>query len=702
MSTSGDRVFEDTAESIAFDTDLSERPGAAPPFATVLDQRLSRRHFLAAAATTLSGAALSSVPHDTLAARTVTKQSYTDSLTFTPIMGSTEDAVIVPKNYRYDVLLKWGESLFADHPDLNVAELHNGELLKPGAGQRQAHQFGYNCDAIEFFPLEDPDKALLCVNHEYCIETLMFPGWSTAKDKAAYVRANPETVAVGKASHGVSVVELHRINGRWVAQKSSAYNRRITADTPIMFSGPAAGHPLLKTARDPHGTVVHGTIANCAGGATPWGTYLTTEENMEQYFGNFRRFKDRVTKNADDGDLQHLMRRHNRIFLPRDASLHYWELIDDRFDVDRHPTEAFRFGWVVEIDPTDPQSTPRKRTALGRFKHECATTIPSQDGRCVVYSGDDAGLEYAYKFVTKNKIDPSNRAANMNLLDEGTLYVARFDADGTGKWLAVDYNTSPALQAEFTSQAEVLIDTRRAGDILGATPMDRPEDFEANPVTKKVYLACTNNAGRTANNVNAANPRGPFNRWGHIIEITEEGDDNAALTFTWTIFIMCGDPAAGNGRLLTAQENLRTLPLNPNDSYYAGFADAAALSPIGAPDNLAFDNLGNLWIITDGRQPRGANNGAFVAPTMGPTRGYLRQFLSGPREAEICGGEFTPDNETWFLSIQHPGEAGTVENPTSYWPEGKKDPKQPGSPRKQPRPSVIAVVKDRGDKRIGS
>ncbi|MCB1634138.1 MAG: PhoX family phosphatase [Xanthomonadales bacterium] len=731
----GERLQQLAAEAAAndrrtdLDVDLEQRSAHAEPFFSVLSRRLQRRDFLGkgaagAAALGLGGTAMArwvDNPDDKAAFR---PGGALDSLTFKPIAGSREDQITLPPGYTHDVVIRWGDSLVPFVDDLDTSRVKDGALTEAGAAARAAQQFGYNCDAIEYFPLPGPgslgrENALVCVNHEYTNENIMFPSFGVAQahpgedgsfSLARFHTDLPEAVGVMKASHGISVVELVRYEGRWYYVKESFYNRRITGDSEFNLSGPAAGHPLLRTAADPTGTRVLGTLNNCAGGETPWGTYLSAEENVDQYFGNFNAYRD--SGSADPAVLA----AHARLPLPGGESERGWEYGDERFDVARHPTEALRFGWVVEVDPYDPTATPVKRTALGRFKHECATSITASSGHCVVYSGDDARMEYTYKFVSARQVSPV-REENRNLLDEGTLYVARFNDDGSGQWLPLDWASQPALQAEFADQAEVLIHARRAADLLGATPMDRPEDVEANPVTKKVYIACTNNTNRTLEpgsrnfqgrtlptEPGTANPRGP-NRWGHVVEITEAGNDNAALSFSWEIFMLCGDPQAADAAFLTDLAEVAG-PLPQNTTYYAGFDKPQELAPIGSPDNLAFDHVGNLWIITDGSQPRGDHDGCFAVPTYGPTRGKLRQFMACPRSAEVCGCEFSQDYESLFFSIQHPGDGGDlISGPSSYWPDGKLDSFDPSVVQSDfivPRPSLIAVTKTNGPRRIGS
>jgi uncharacterized protein len=666
----------------------------APSFAQLLSQRVTRRRVLAAGAT-LAPLALASGA--LLQACTTARPA--GALSFKPIQGSQADAVLLPPGYKYDVIARWGESLWSSVPDLDAARLAEGVLLEAGAAERQQRQFGQNCDAIHFFPLDAGGKrGILCVNNEFTRDELMFPRHSgivgaLRGEGRDYARKHPQAVAVAKAAHGVTAVEIARVGGRWQMVKDSRFNRRITAETPMDIGGPARGAALLRTHADPGAVRVLGTFANCAGGETPWGTYLAAEENIQDYFGNFEQLKAR-----NDVD-PHIVESHRRWRMWRRHSLYAWEAVDARFDLLRTPTEPFRFGWIVEIDPRDPTRAPVKRTALGRFAHEGASPFIAHDGRVAVYMGDDDKFEYIYKFVSAGRFDAKNPATNRDLLDRGTLYVARLDASGRGEWLPLVFDPKGPLNAAvgFRDQAEVLIKARAAASVLGATPMDRTEDIEANPVSGRIYVACTRNEQRTAAagrrmyagrevecGPDRANPRGS-NPFGHIIEIREAGDDHAAREFSWEVFLLGGDPAGG--RLVTDLTRVRQ-----DSAYYAGYANADELSPIGSPDNIGFDRAGNLWIVTDGPQPRGANDGCWACPTEGPQRGRLQQFMSGPVGAEICGCQFTPDCETLFLSVQHPGEGGSVGEPRSHWPDG------PGT---QPRASVIAVTKEGGG-RVGS
>jgi len=581
-----------------------------------------------------------------------------------PLGTYSGDGVRVAPGYTYDVVLRWGDPLFADTPALDArAVAETGLLGIPPA--TVARQFGYNCDGVHFFPLEGSDRrGIVCVNNEYTNEELFLPGLDDresplSRQIAELVRRHPGVVPLVQAMHGVSITVIERgDDGRWRHVTGSVFARRITADTPCEITGPARGHPLLRTDADPDGARVLGTVANCAGGRTPWGTFLTAEENIDYYFGNAESLRDA------DPRLREAYRRLG----PWKVSRHAWDLVDARFDAASVPAECLRFGWIVEIDPYDPSSTPRKRTALGRFMHEAATCAGTKDGRLAVYLGDDAKFEYVYKFVTRGRVHATDRAANADLLDDGVLYVARFDDDGGGRWLPLVHGEGPLTASNgFRDQGEVVIRARAAADLVGATPMDRPEDIAVGAQVGRVYVALTNNEDRRATaerresggrevdvGPNAANPRGP-NPYGHIVELQERDGDTAAETFNWKILATGGEAEEG-------------------DSF-------------GSPDNLALDDAGNLWMVTDGTQPGGGGDGCFVIPTSGPDAGRARQVLTAPASAEICGCEFTPDGRTMLLAIQHPGEGGTLSKPLSDWPDG---------PGHVPRPSLIALRREDG------
>ena len=639
-------------------------------------RRVTRRHLLARGSDLALLSALT--PGCTL---TQTAEPVRD-LGFETVAPSSADAVIVPPGYRADVLFRWGDALFPNAPALDARSVAGGGLLEPAAAGEQARQFGYNCDGMGLFDIGG-GEALVCVNHEYPNPELLFPGFRAAqraRRAAAYVRENPRCVAYMQAAVGVSVAHFQS-SPDWRLKVDSPLNRRITANTPMQLSGPARGHELLKTAEDPTGTRVYGTLYNCAAGSTPWGTYVTAEESAENFFGNRR--AAHFTPEEE--------RVHNRFRPFGRESRFRWEFADPRFNVARHPREAFKFGWIVEMDPLDPAKPIKKRTALGRFKHEGATTVVAPDGRVVVYMGDDEAFEYFYKFVTRDAFDPERPEANVDLLDSGTLYVARFSEDGRGEWVPLVWGEHPELTSKsgFDSQGDVALRCREAADLVGATPMDRPEDIAVSPLTNKVYMACTNNPDREGGDVQWAgravsaashgtNPRLP-NPWGHIIELAEDGADAAATAFRWEIFLLGGDPARGRFLTMLAPD---AEALDPDSTYYAGHPRSDGLSAFAAPDNLTFDSDGNLWITTDGDQPAGNNDGCYVCPTEGAGRGAVQRFMSGPVGCEVSGCEITSDGSNLVLGIQHPGEGGTVEQPISSWPDGGAA---------APRPSVVVI-----------
>jgi uncharacterized protein len=626
------------------DIDISN-PSQNETFESVLQAYMSRR-------TLLKGAMASFVL--AYANPLLRSSAKAASMGFVPLTHSTEDKLLIPAGYQYNVIIRWGDPVLPDTP-----------AFDPGAQQpaKQARQFGYNNDFIGFLPLpagsQSSDHGLLVVNHEYTNPELMFADWD-GKDESK----TRQMVDIELAAHGLSVLEVRRdAKGSWSYVPNSAFNRRLTAETSMLIGGPAAGHPWLKTSADPHGAHVQGTLNNCAAGVTPWGTVLTAEENFQQYFGG-----------SVDAIADETVRALHKRYGVKDE--YGWSRHYDRFDVTKEPHEPLRFGWVVEIDPYDPTSGSTKRTALGRFGHEAATTVISKDGRAVVYTGDDERFEYLYKFVSTGRYDPANRTANIGLLDAGTLYVAKFRDDGSGEWLPLIFGQGPLTPANgFNSQAEVLIYTRRAADLLGATKMDRPEDVEVNPQNGKVYAVMTNNTRRTPEQVDKANPR-PNNKHGHIIELVEDGGEHTATTFRWDLLIACGDPN------------------NPDDkAFYQGHQETSWMS---CPDNIAFDDVGRLWVATDGQLASIKKNDAvYVIEVEGPQRGMAKMFLSGLPGGEICGPAFTPDNRTFFVAIQHPGEGkdATFTNPLSRFPDYRPD--------MPPRPSVVAIYRADGGK-VGS
>ena len=533
-----------------------------------------------------------------------------------------------------------------------------------------------------FIPLDQSGtRGLLCVNHEYTNEEVMFPG-IPRQDTIGFKDMTAELVEIEMAAHGVTVVEIARDGDRWRVMLDSPHNRRISPLTTVIgIDGPAAGHDRLKTSGDPAGASIVGTLNNCAGGLTPWGTYLTSEENFHGYFWTDARDADGKPAKGLGGAQA---KSYARYGVP--GLWQAWGHFHDRFNVDKEPNEPNRFGWVVEIDPFDAASQPVKHTALGRFCHEGAETILAKDGRVVVYCGDDTRFEYLYRFVSAGTYDPADRAANLRLLAEGTLSAAKFEADGTVRWLPLRHGEGP-LTAEngFASQADVVIDARLAADLLGATRMDRPEDVQPNPVTGKVYAILTFNEKRKADAIDAANPR-PENQFGHIIELNPPDGDHAAETFHWDILVKCGDPAIAEVGALW----------NPETSANGWFA---------CPDNAAVDAQGRLWVATDQGESWGKKtgraDGLYALETDGERRRTPKLFFRCPVGAEMCGPCFTPDQETLFVAVQHPGTDGTdqfkgferassFDDPATRWPDF--DPAMP------PRPSVLAITKIGGGK----
>ena len=643
----------------SFETDLetADDEPVARPMAPTLGELWSRRSILKG----LGGASLIATASTSLfALASCDRPSPAPRFTFKELPRGVDERHHVAEGYDADILIRWGDPVLAGAPAFDP-------LRQTADAQRK--QFGYNNDYVGFVPLPygsgAADRGLLCVNHEYTNAQLMFPNLADVK------AATPEQVDVTIAAHGCSVVEIALgPDGKWAPVVGGVYNRRITPlDTEVRISGPAAGHPRLRTSVDPEGTRVLGTLNNCAGGITPWGSYLSGEENTNSYFaGNLEGHPEAAN--------------YKRMGIPGDKM--GWARFHKRFDINEEPNEANRFGWIVEIDPLDPAAAPRKRTALGRFKHEGCENALTKDGRLAVYMGDDQRFEYLYKFVTAGKVDTENRAANRDLLDEGTLYVARFDADGSGTWQPLVHGTNGLNEANgFASQADVLIEARRAADLLGATPLDRPEDVQPNPVTGKVYVSLTNNAKRTPDKVDAVDPRAN-NLWGQIVEISPASGDHGAGSFAWTLLVTCGNPAKPDEK---AKWNAATTA----DGWFV------------CPDNLAVDGKGRLWVATDQGdewlQTSGSADGIFALETDGDGRGLSRRFFRVPVGAEMCGPCFTPDSETLFVAVQHPGadgtkdfkgfeRASTFDDPATRWPDF-----QPGMP---PRPSVVAIRAKKG------
>ena len=572
------------------------------------------------------------------------------ALGFARVATDTGDRVVVPQGYSAQVLAPWGEP---------VGVAGAMPAWKPDASNtadEQALQMGMHHDGIHFYPLDGSStRGLLVQNHEYTDDGLLHVGGQSPW--------TAEKVRKSQAAHGISVIEVELKAGRWDMVRPSRYARRFTAYSPFAVGGPCAGHALFKTAADPTGSTVLGTLNNCASGMTPWGTYLSGEENFAGYFAS-----------ADTPTA------HERRWGIRKGGWGYrWHEHDERFDTVRHPNEPNRHGWVVEVDPFDPTSTPVKRTALGRAAHEGAWIAVTKDQRAVVYSGEDARFEYVYKFVSRDRIKPGGAKANATLLDHGTLYVARFDASGRGVWLPVVHGQGPLTNANgFADQGEVVIKSRQASDLLGATKMDRPEWLAIDPKSGWIYCTLTNNSSRGAAGqpgVDAANPRAN-NVMGQIIRWKEDGDFDAAA-FQWNHLLLAGDPANARAE---AQGNIK--------------GDIFA-----CPDGITFDQRGVLWIQTDthatqmykGELERIGNNQMLACDV---ASGEVRRFMTAPTNSEVTGCALTPDGRTMFVNVQHPGETPSDRSdpaqPTRFsrWPDGE------GAVR--PRSATVVIRKNDG------
>ena len=666
-----DDGFCNRAEAYEANDDISLSPADQDSIGDIILRRYSRRAVLrdslgVAAAAALFGPAV-------LASRGARAEAPGDRFDFKEIAAGVDETHHVAEGYRAQILLRWGDPLFTDSPAFDPHRQ---------SAEAQLKQFGYNNDYVGFIPLgQDGNRGLLCVNHEYTNEEVMFPGLGR-QDTTCFRDMTAELVAIEMAAHGVTIVEIAREDGQWSPVLDSRYNRRISPlETVMTVDGPAAGHDRLKTSADPTATRIVGTLNNCAGGITPWGTYLTAEENFHGYFWTDQ--KGECGKPAKGlGGAQ--AKSYARYGVP--GLWQAWGKFHDRFNVDKEPNEPNRFGWIVEIDPLDPTSVPVKHTALGRFCHEGAETILNKDGRVVVYCGDDTRFEHLYRFVTARAYDANDDAANRTLLSDGTLSVAKFDADGGVTWLPLTHGEGPLTSENgFDSQADVLIDARLAATLLGATRMDRPEDVQPNQVIGKVYVNLTFNEKREASEVDAANPRAG-NEFGHIIELAPPDGDHAADQFAWEILVRCGDPSIAEVGALW----------NPETSADGWFT---------CPDNAAVDAEGRLWVATDQGEhwgeKTGRADGLYALETEGLRRRTSKLFFRCPVGAEMCGPCFTPDQETLFVAVQHPGadgtdkfkgfeRASTFDDPATRWPDF--DAATP------PRPSVLAITKVGGGK----
>lgn len=628
-------------------------PSTQASIRQILEVRLSRRDF------NLAGLTAAVMPAPVLLGacadgdeQTVTaaKNSVSD-LTFDEVAYSATAEDVLPTGYSRQVLISWGDPLQTDGPAFDPTR------QTPAAAARQ---FGYNNDHLAYVPMDTTKDAsehgLLVVNHEYPMPWLM---WADLDQNSAAAQMSQEQVDVTMSAVGVSVLEVRKAGAEWEVVGDSRFNRRISMFTPIDIGGPARGHARMRTSDDADGHTVIGTHDNCNGGVTPWGTVLSCEEGSADFFlGDYQQTDDQAHLKRYYYDEQ------------SDTGDYGWGRFHSRLDIEQESNEPNRFEWVVEVDPFEPHSRPVKRTALGRFAHEGAHTVLNSDGRVVVFMGDDWEFEYIYRFVSDGIYNPDDRAANRDLLDAGTLSVARFSDDGTLRWLPIRFGEGPLTVANgFADHGDVMIQTRRAADLLGATPMDAPEGFISKPGTGVLFLALTQNRDRKANQVSGPNPRAD-NEYGHMLELFapqlgETAHNFAAEQFDWSLMVLCGD-------------RNEAAPFHSDTDTKSRFTD---------PDNLSVDPLGRLWVCTD--DGNGARDALYVMQTEGPERNLSRRFYLPALEAECCSPAFTPDGQTLFLSVQHPGEeAANLASSVTQWPGLAA-----GEP---PRPSVIVITRDDG------
>lgn len=615
---------------------------------------------------------------------------------FAGLEADTLDTITVPDGYRTAVINRWGDKLHSNSPEFRGDASDDADA--------QLNQIGFNHDGIHFFPIDTKNsvngsstEGLLVTNHEYVTPEYFFPKGVTPSGEGW----NADWVRKSQHAQGASVVHV-RLNeqGLWEPVLDSKYNRSINANTLMELVGPAVGAELVRTNKDPEGRNVYGTFGNCGNGFTYWNTYLTCEENVTDYFGI-------GTKNADEVEYGDFLDEKQTASLQRYKGssktaddTYAWDLHDERFDWTVEPNEINRFGWIVEIDPFDPESKPKKLTALGRFKHENAAITLAPDNRIVIYMGDDQRSEYIYKFVSNGQFDPANEAGNRELLHEGTLYAAVFSDNeatdgnfmGSGKWvpLVLDAPTTDGrrLGDIYADMGELLIHTRQAADAVGATPMDRPEWVAVHPHSKEVFVTLTNNSNRGSGkerfpggpkhpDVYGPNPRNE-NDYGQIVRWVEAGNDATADTFEWDLFVVAGNP-------------------NVHDDLYAGSDNIDERNTFNSPDGLAVDPRGLLWIQTDGKYSNSGqyegqgNNSMLVAD---PKSKVIRRFLVGPKGCEVTGITWTPDLKYLFVNIQHPGEGQSLEDaqntPTavSNWPDAEN--------AQRPRPATVVIWREDG------
>lgn len=720
------------ADVLAYSDDVNTNNSNNPTFESILRAHISRRSFLKGtaglAATTFFGTSLVACGGGGSAAKNL-------KLNFNAVAKSLADMVIVPEGYTAKVLYRLGDPISATVGEYKNDGTDTGasHALRAGDHHDGIHYFGLGADGK--YSATASDRGLLVMNHEAITPAyLHVTGPTIVGSGASAVRSVPDEVIKELNLHGVSVIEINKSGTSYTYKKDSTFNRRITTFTEMILSGPAAKTPAMITAYSKDGSKTRGTVNNCAHGYTPWNTYLTCEENWAGYFrritatDNANRSAKELTSFARygvSGNGRELWATATAAD-PTDTSFSRWNTM--KLGACTDGSDDFRnvantYGWTVEMDPFNPSSTPKKRTAMGRFAHEGAWPGLVVAGKPLVwYQGCDARNEYIYKYVSNANWDPADASRGMaagdKYLDDGKLYVAKFNADGTGNWIELKFGSNNITAGNaayaFSDQADVLINTRLAADAAGATKMDRPEWGAVNPLNGEVYMTLTNNSSssRSVTAVDAANPRfyndpkgsaataQKGNPNGHIIRWAETGGDVTATTFKWDIFLF--------GARSTA------------DASNINVSNLTAANDFSSPDGLWFAKSGLLWIQTDdgaytdvtnpmmlaavpGKVGDGSkktiNNvdgGAtkavdtYVGATLGDTN--LRRFLVGPKEAEITGVIETPDGKALFVNIQHPGEETTPNfaSPASFgshWPDG-------GNAR--PRSATIVITKNDG------
>ncbi|MBU2957283.1 PhoX family phosphatase [Paracoccus sp. 1_MG-2023] len=601
-------------------------------FDRVVERAISRRGFLGGALAFGSGAA---VMGSAFLKSSPALAQQAARFPFEQIAAQTDGTVHVPEGYSWKTLVRWGDPLFGDAPEFDAA------TGVPTEGSDRV--FGENTDGMEAFEVEG--RQLLAVNSEYVNTDINLP------QNADGLATSAGDVLRLQNLQGVTVMEVAEGAEGWAVVVDSPYNRRITHLTQMTMDGPGAGHDLLRTEADPTGMAPMGTYNNCGSGKTPWGTYLTCEENFNGYFG----------ATGEMPTDEQTAAGYARYGISAEGSGYEYHKFDARFDVTTNPNEPHRAGYIVEIDPADPESTPVKHTALGRFKHENAAAVVAGNGKVVVYMGDDERGEFMYKWVSRDTYEDGGDTST--LLSEGTLFAAKFNDDMTGEWLALTPETT-GMDA-----AHIAIFTRMAASAAGATTMDRPEWIAVNPTAPEAYCCLTNNSKRGADatnaggddmSTNAPNPR-DTNEYGQILRWRPVDQDHAADGFEWDLYVMAGNPTVHK------------------DGPYAGTANINAGNLFNSPDGMQIDSTGLIWIQTDGDD---SNEGEFAG--MGnnqmlagdPETGEIRRFLTGPKGSEVTGLTWSADRRTMFVGIQHPD---------APFPDGE------GS---LPRSSIIAVKRD--------